>query len=66
MDELVYEYIKYLTKLDTISKPTMPIINPLAYSDNEYLLAIGEVMNDYSNIDDLSISLEFLKERSGS
>lgn len=61
MDELVYEYIKYLTALDHIDKPAMPLIDISAYSDNEYLLAIGGVIDDYKYIDDLSISLDFLK-----
>lgn len=65
MDKLVYEYIKYLAEMEGVNKPTMPIIDTSAYSDNEYLLAIGELMNDYANIDDLSISLEFLRGNGG-
>lgn len=66
MDNLVYEYIKYLSRLDTIIRPKMPVIDPSAYTENEYLSAIAQLMEDYDKIDDMSLSLEFYKERDGS
>lgn len=66
MDILVYEYIKYLSRLDTIKKPKMPRISPSAYTESEYLRAVDELMRDFDMIDDLSVSLEFYKERDGS
>ncbi len=66
MDKLINEYINYLSKLNEITRPKMPRIITTAYTDNEYLLAIDELMNDFDKIDDLSVTLRFLKERDGS
>lgn len=65
MDNLVYEYIKYLSRLDSVIKPKMPTFPLAAYTESEYLLAISEIMQDYDKFDDLSVSLEFLRERDG-
>ncbi len=66
MDILVYEYIKYLSRLDSVIKPKMPRIDTSAYTESEYLSAVSELMEDYDKIDDLMTSLEFYKERDGS
>lgn len=61
MDDEVREYVQYLCRLLEISKPLMPKFDLTAYTDNEYLSAISSVQNDYEAVDDLWLTLEFLK-----
>ncbi len=61
MDEVVRAYIDYIFNLKEISKPAMPKISPDAYTDNEYVNAIVSVMDDFDKIDDIRLTLQFLK-----
>ncbi len=61
MNEEIREYIVYLSRFLEIKKPKMPNFDISAYTDNEYTLAIDEIMNDFSSVDDLYLTLEYLK-----
>ena len=61
MDEEINEYIKYLFNFGEVIKPLMPKFNLMAYTDNEYLSAIENVMQDYDFVDDESVTIRYLK-----
>ncbi len=61
MNEEVIAYIEYLSKLKEIKRPSMPIIDISAYTDNEYLMAIFEINHDFDNIDDFDQTIRHLK-----
>ena len=61
MDEEINEYIKYLFNFGEVEKPLMPKFNLMAYTDNEYLSAIEDVMQDYDFVDDESVTIRYLK-----
>lgn len=61
MNDEIREYIVYLSRFIDIQKPKMPNFEISAYTDNEYVLAIDNIMIDYSKIDDLYLTLEYLK-----
>ena len=61
MQQEIYEYLKYLSSFKELTRPTMPNFNLSAYSDSEYASAINAVMNDFENVNDISITLERLK-----
>ena len=39
----------------------MPKIEPEAYTDSEYKIAIRQLENDYAGVDDFDITIKFLK-----
>ena len=51
MDDEIKAYIELLTKMHEIRRPKMPKFNLKTYNDNEYLLAIKEVMADFKAVD---------------
>ena len=61
MNEEVIAYIEYLSKLEEIKRPLMPRIDVSAYTDNEYLTAIDEIIHDFENIADYPLTLRHLK-----
>ncbi len=61
MDEEINEYIKYLLNFGMVQKPLMPKFNLMAYTDNEYLLAIENIMFEYDLIDDECVTIRYLK-----
>lgn len=61
MNEEIEEYIRYLESFNEIKRPILPNYDLSAYTDNEYLNAIENVMNDYESIDDLWVTLDYLK-----
>ena len=61
MNEEVYEYIKYLLDMVNINKPDMPNFDTQAYTDNEYVLEIDELNEDFDIVDDLDLTIEHLQ-----
>lgn len=61
MIELIEAYVDYLNGVTEAEIPKMPRFDQSAYTDNEYLHAIKDIMNDYEDIDDYACSIEFLK-----
>lgn len=61
MHDEIREYEKLLCGSLEIKKPEMPIFDVLAYTDNEYLLAIADLNDAFDPIDDLYLTLNFLK-----
>ena len=61
MNEQILAYLEYLQTFNEINKPPMPKFDLLAYNDNEYALAVKEVMEDFENVDDEHITLKYLQ-----
>ena len=61
MDVEMLEYQKYLLNFGEVKKPLMPKFNELAYTDNEYLLAIKSVNEDFELIDDEYLTIKHLR-----
>lgn len=61
MDEEIIEYQKYLLNFGEVNKPKMPKFDLLAYTDNEYLSSIFDIIKDYEYIDDECLTLQYLK-----
>lgn len=62
MNEEMIEYEKYLLNFGVVKKPLMPKFDVLAYTDNEYSLAIFDILSDFDLIDDEYLTIEhFLK-----
>ena len=61
MNNLVQAYIDFLIEFKPVEKPIMPKFNVSEYTDNEYQIAINEIMCDYQFVEDLDCSLKFFK-----
>ena len=61
MFELINAYVEYLSSLKQIARPKMPKIEPKAYTDSEYEIAMWQLENDYAGVDDFDITIKFLK-----
>ena len=61
MNEEINEYLRYLLDFRMVEKPQMPKFNHLAYTDNEYVFAIEELMKDFDLPDDETLSVKHLK-----
>ena len=61
MNELISAYIEYLSGLKQIVRPKMPKTEPDAYTDSEYTNATRQIEQDFADIDDLDITIKFLK-----
>ena len=61
MFELISAYVEYLSSLKQIVRPQMPKIEPEAYTDSEYEIAIRQLENDYAGVDDFETTIKFLK-----
>ena len=61
MFELISAYVEYLSGLKQIVRPQMPKIEPEAYTDSEYEIAMRQLETDYASIDDFDITIKFLK-----
>lgn len=59
-------YIDELAHYHTLKAPPMPNFSISAYTDNEYQIAIKEIMRDYQDVDDYELTLQFLRETDGS
>ena len=60
MFEEIIAYEKYLLKFGVVDKPYMPNFDVFAYTDNEYLFAISDVMDCYERIDDEGVTIDYL------
>lgn len=61
MDEQVRAYIDYISTLKQIKMPPMPKFDESAYNDIEYINAILDIMADFDLVDDLNLTIKFLK-----
>lgn len=61
MIDQVREYIEYLLEIKFLDKPKMPKFDTSAYTDIEYQIAIENVEEDFQYIDDLYLTLQYLK-----
>ena len=61
MDEEIREYEKYLASFGLIEKPQMPKFDISAYTDNEYLSVVYNLLKDYDNVDDEYLTIDYLK-----
>ena len=59
LDEII-AYEKYLLKFGVVEKPLMPNFDVFAYTDNEYLSAISDIMNCYDCVDDEGVVIDYL------
>ena len=51
MDEEIKAYIELISKMHEIKRVKMPKFDTKTYTDNEYLLAIHEIMLDFIVVD---------------
>ena len=51
MDDEINDYVQYILSLVEIKRPKMPSFQISAYTESEYISAINEIMNDFSNAD---------------
>lgn len=51
MDDEINDYVQYILSLVEIRRPKMPSFPVSAYTENEYILAINEIMSDFSATD---------------
>ena len=61
MNEEILAYQKYLLSFGVVEKPSMPNFNLVAYTDNEYLSTVRNLMADYDLIDDECLTIRYLK-----
>jgi len=61
MIEEIMAYQKYLLNFRTVEKPSMPKFDAQAYTDNEYLSAIFEIINEFDFVDDEHLIIMHLK-----
>ena len=61
MYEEINAYEKYLLDFGVVERPKMPKFDLLAYTDNEYTLAIGDLLNDFNSFDDECLTIAYLK-----
>ncbi len=54
-------YEMYLDSFGVVKKPAMPKFDLSAYTDNEYISAINELLKDYDGLDDEYLILKHLK-----
>ncbi len=57
----VRAYIEYLANLKEIKRPAMPTFPTSAYNDNEYRIAVAEIMKEFQYVDDYYLTLQYLK-----
>ena len=61
MSEEIEEYEKYLASFGMVEKPQMPKFDISAYTDNEYLSAVYNLLKDYDQLEDEAITIAYLK-----
>ena len=61
MHDEIMEYMKYLSTFAVVNKPEMPKFNLQAYTDNEYLLAIDDIIKCFNSFDDEHLTIARLK-----
>ena len=61
MYEEIREYEKYLASFGLVKKPRMPKFDISAYTDNEYLSVVYNLLKEYDNVDDEYLIINYLK-----
>ena len=61
MIEEINAYEKYLLNFSMVNKPPMPRFDTLAYTDNEYLSTIFELLKAFDLVDDEYLTVMHLK-----
>ena len=61
MDDEIREYIACLSRNLNVVKPAMPKFDTNAYTDNEYLMAVDDIMRDFDPVDDDHLIIGYLK-----
>ena len=61
MNDYVEAYIVFLLNSRELVRPVMPKFNVSAYTENEYVTAINEIVKDYEFVDDMEVLEHFLK-----
>ncbi len=61
MREEIGEYEKYLASFNSVDKPQMPRFDVSAYNDNEYLAVVNELLLDFDSVDDMYLTIQYLK-----
>ena len=61
MWEEIQEYEKYLLNFGVVNKPIMPKFDVSAYTDNEYISIINELLKDFDLIDDEYLTVNRFK-----
>ena len=61
MDEEIMAYQEYLLNFGVVKKPQMPKFDVSAYTENEYLSLIFDLMKDFDLVDDEYLTIKHLK-----
>lgn len=61
MNEEIEEYMKYLLNFGMVQRPKMPRFDVGAYTDNEYVDTVFDILKDMDNIDDEYLTHQHLK-----
>lgn len=61
MNDEAREYVAYLSRFSGRPRPAMPKTDATAYTDNEYLFAIQDVIVDFENVNDEYLTIKYLK-----
>ena len=61
MEQEINGYIEYLTTCKDVEKPTMPYFDVLAYTDNEYLSVVFDMLKDFDCLDSEYVTIVHLK-----
>ena len=61
MKREIFDYLDLLENFKQVNRPIMPKFNLSAYTDNEYVNAIKSVNDDFENIDDFNVYMQYLK-----
>ena len=60
MLEEIVAYEKYLLKFGVVERPFMPNFDLFAYTENEYLSAISDIISETELIDDEGVTIDYL------
>lgn len=60
MLEEIAAYEKYLLKFGVVERPFMPNFDLFAYTENEYLSAISDILLESDFIDDEGVTIDYL------
>ena len=61
MNDEIRMYEKNLSSFGVVQKPQMPKIDTTAYTDNEYIRTVFELLKDFDKIDDEYLTIDHLK-----
>ena len=61
MSEEIMAYIDFLHNYNEVKKPDMPKFDVGAYTENEYLLTVFNLLKEFDFIDDEYLTIKHLK-----